>query len=116
MMRMQQQRRGRGELTLGLVQEAQALVLLCVVLQSDAARGAAEGIDGREVGAVGYDLGVAKAEMEKLHRSKRALAGKVVVTNEREAVLAARVEEGGESTLVGRVYEAVGRTLQCFGE
>ncbi|KAK4546794.1 hypothetical protein LTR36_001526 [Oleoguttula mirabilis] len=106
-----------GDVSLGLVREVRSLVMIGLILRHDIARGAAEGVDAAAIPVLAYDLANAKDEVEKLARTQRSLADKVVATSEREAVWA-RTGAGGasDSLLLAMVVEEVKRTLRCFGE
>ncbi|KAK1815091.1 hypothetical protein LTR12_010515 [Friedmanniomyces endolithicus] len=103
-----------GDVTLGLVREAQALVLIALTLQSDLARAAAEGITAMDVAPLRYDLENARQEVGKLARSPRSLADKVVAVNEREAAWQASDSRDGE--LMRRVLEGLQGIMRCFGD
>ncbi|KAI7402486.1 hypothetical protein KC336_g14417 [Hortaea werneckii] len=106
-----------GNLSLGLLREAKSLIMIAMILQSDVARAAAEGLNANEVPLLEYDLGNAKAEMEKLSRTQRSLADKIIATNEREAVLAKTPGSGSFDTLLqGLVVQEVHRCLALLGE
>ncbi|TKA73217.1 hypothetical protein B0A55_07778 [Friedmanniomyces simplex] len=87
------QQQHSGDVTLRLVREAHALVLIALTLQSDLARAAADGITATEVVPLQYDLDNARQEVGKLVRSQRSLADKVVAVNQRELAWAASVME-----------------------
>ncbi|EMC99187.1 hypothetical protein BAUCODRAFT_573479 [Baudoinia panamericana UAMH 10762] len=106
-----------GEVSLGMVKELHALVLVGLTIQSDVARAAAEGLDAADVQPLRYDVENAKAEMQKLARPQRSWAGSLVATNEREALWAtggAKGEYGSE--LERRVVTEVREVLRLFGE
>ncbi|KAK0900991.1 hypothetical protein LTR02_008842 [Friedmanniomyces endolithicus] len=103
-----------GDVTLGLVREAQALVLITLTLQSDLARAAAEGITATDVAPLRYDLENARQEVGKLARSQRSLADKVVAVNERELVLLG--SDSHDNELLRRVAEGVRGVMRCFGD
>ncbi|KAI7150931.1 hypothetical protein KC343_g16623 [Hortaea werneckii] len=106
-----------GNISLGLLREAKSLIMIAMILQSDVARAAAEGLSASEVPLLEYDLGNAKAEMEKLSRTQRSLADKIIATNEREAVWAKTPGSGGSDTLLqGLVVQEVQRCLALLGE
>ncbi|KAK0935700.1 hypothetical protein LTR29_012702 [Friedmanniomyces endolithicus] len=103
-----------GDVTLGLVREAQALVFIASTLQSDLARAAAEGITATDVAPLRYDLENARQEVGKLARSQRSLADKVVPVNERELVLLGSNSHDNE--LLRRVVDGVQGVMRCFGD
>jgi len=106
-----------GDITLGLTIEAHNLVIIGLILQSDMARGAAEGINAADIPALAYDLINAKAEIEKLPRTKRSLVDKVVPCNERELDLAARPTTGPyDNKLMELVMREINGCLALFGE
>ncbi|KAF2774101.1 hypothetical protein EJ03DRAFT_322701 [Teratosphaeria nubilosa] len=73
-----------GAVTLGLVKEARKLITLGKIIESCIAFAAADGVDASEIAPLSYDLTVAKAEVEKLVRGKRALGERLVPGSERE--------------------------------
>ncbi|KAK5124795.1 hypothetical protein LTR85_001508 [Meristemomyces frigidus] len=106
-----------GSVSLGLVREVQSLVMIGLILRHDIARGAAEGIDAAAIPVLAFDLANARAEVEKLARTPRSLADKIVATNEREAGWARMPASGSpDSMLLAMVVEEVRRTVGCFGE
>lgn len=106
-----------GDVSLGLLREARSLIMIGLVLQSNVARAAAEGINAAEVPLLNYDLGNARAEVEKLSRTQRSLVDKIVATNEREAVWARTLASGSSDTVLqAMVVEEMKRCLALFGE
>jgi len=106
-----------GDVSLGLLREARSLVMIGLILQTDVARAAAEGVNAADIPRLEYDLGNARAEVEKLSRTQRSLADKIVATNEREAGWARQTASGSsDNVLQGLCLEEMRRTLKCFGE
>ncbi|KAK0792646.1 hypothetical protein LTR91_012671 [Friedmanniomyces endolithicus] len=103
-----------GDVTLGLVREAQGLVLIALTLKSDLARAAADGITAADVAPLRYDLENARQEVGKLARSQRSLADKVVAVNERELVMLG--SDSHDNELLRRVADGVRVVMRCFGD
>lgn len=93
-----------GAVILGVAMEASSLGMLSIVLKSDSARGAAEGIDGGDIPELEYDVDAVKGAAEGLLRSRRGLAERVVPVGGLESKWEATVpESGGENMLVKKV-------------
>jgi len=107
----------RGDITLSLLTEAHSLIMIGLILQSDMAKGAAQGINAADIPPLAYDLANAKAEIEKLPRTKSSLADKIVACNEREADLAARPATAAyDNRLTELVMREVDGCLKCFDQ
>ncbi|KAK4952633.1 hypothetical protein LTR10_009439 [Elasticomyces elasticus] len=102
-----------GDVTLALAKEAHALVLIGLMLRSDTARAAAEGLAAADVVPLRYDLENARQEVGKLVRSQRSLADRIVPTNEREMAWSSL---DGDGELQRRVVLEVSKILRYFGD
>jgi nuclear pore complex protein Nup188 len=98
-----------GDVTLTLVRETRALVMIAQIIQRDVARAAMEGLSAVELPPLQYDLENAKAEVERLLRTPRALREKVLATSTREEAL-------GAVELQRRVLQELEGVLGLFGE
>ena len=99
-----------GAVTLGLVQEAHSLCLISLVLQSDAARAAAEGIDAMSLGGgtlPGYDHKKVVEDGAGLVRQKASLASRITPANGVEAAWASRMVDGVDSVLSAKIIREV---------
>lgn len=104
-----------GAITLGLVREVRRLVMIGLILRADIARGAAEGLETSRIPVLGYDLGNARLEVEKLSRTPRSSTDKIVATSELEARWA-RTAAGDDNLLQTKILEELKKTMVCFGE
>ena len=98
-----------GAVTLGLVQEAHSLCLIAMILQSDSARAAAEGIDAMGVGG-----GLKRYEYKKvvedgagLVRQKASLASRITPASAVEHEWAGRMVDGVDSVLSAKIFMEV---------
>nr|POF08138.1 nucleoporin [Quercus suber] len=89
-----------NDVTLGLVMEAHSLLLVGMILQSDAVNGASEGVNAMDIPPLALDMQVLKGLVAALPRSKRSLADRIVPANEREAVWAQTAVSGSSSNLL----------------
>lgn len=100
-----------GAVTLGLVAEANSLAMLSAILESDAARSAAEGINGADIPAMEYDVGTVKALVEALSR-KRNLSERLTPTNALEEKWA-RTTDGTDHVLLQKALKEISSMLAC---
>ncbi|KAK3673450.1 hypothetical protein LTR78_006684 [Recurvomyces mirabilis] len=98
-----------GDVTLGLVKEAYALVHIGLTLKADLARAAAEGLSAAEIPVLNYDLESVRQEVAGLARTQRSLADKIVPSNARE-------EGMGAEALQGPVLAEIHAVMRCFGD
>lgn len=73
-----------GAITLGLVSEASSLCLLGRILESDTARGAADGINSAEVPKLEFVWRKVREDVAGLVRQRTSLASRIVAVGERE--------------------------------
>lgn len=105
-----------GDVTLGLLHEAHSLVLLTLAVRVSLARAAAEGVDAVGIPQVEYNLANARAEVEKLTRTRRSLADKIVPLGEVEWRWAReKVEGAGDNRLQAMVMREVKEILDLLG-
>jgi nuclear pore complex protein Nup188 len=109
-----------GAITLSLVTEAHSLTMIALILQSDAARGAAEGIDVADLAPLAYDAHKVKELAEGLSRSRRSLAERIrPVTPLEERWMLTPVVGGGaaaaDHVLQEKVLRELLALLACFG-
>lgn len=102
-----------GAVTLGLVQEAHSLCLISMILASDSARAAAEGIT-TAAPLQGYDHGKVIEDAAGLVRQTASLASRITPANGVEQAWAGRMVDGVESWLSARVFAEV-RALARLG-
>lgn len=103
-----------GAITLGIVQEAHALSLISIILRSDIARAAAEGIDIMAVtldtaGGVlrSYDHVKVVEEAKGLARQKANLSARIVAASPVEEVWRARMVDAVDSVLSRKIIDEV---------
>lgn len=105
-----------GDVTLGLLHEAHSLVLITLAVQASLARAAAEGVDAGGIPQVEYNLANVRAEVEKLTRTRRSLADKIVPMGEGEWRWAReKVEGAGDNRLQAMVMREVKEILDVLG-
>ncbi|KXT00739.1 hypothetical protein AC578_8246 [Pseudocercospora eumusae] len=104
-----------GAVTLGLIAEAHSLAMISLILKSDVARGAAEGIDANAVPELDYDVEVVKGLVEALIRSKRSLNDRITAVSPlEERWMKTCVTGASDNLLVEKVLREVGSFLECF--
>lgn len=104
-----------GAVTLGVAMEANSLGMIKTVLSSDAARGAAEGINASDIPELEYDAESVKGAAEGLLRGKRGLAERLVPVGSLEERWAGSAEgaAGGESLLLKKVEKELQSLVQA---
>lgn len=106
-----------GAVTLSLVSEAHSLCLISMILGSDTARGAAEGINAADIPTLDFDHTKVKDTAVGLMRQKTSLAARIVPVGEREAAWSVRSVGGAsDNVLQDKVIVEVIGLMQCFGE
>nr|POE49271.1 nucleoporin [Quercus suber] len=106
-----------NDVTLGLVTEAHSLLLLGMILESDAINGAAEGVNATDIPPLALDLQMLKGLVAALPRSKRSLVDRIVPANEREVVWAQTAAKGSSSNLLAeKVIREVTQATALLGE
>jgi len=104
-----------GSITLGLASEAHSLCLIALILASDTARGAAEGIDAADVPALTFDHTKVKDDALGVLRMKTSLASRLVPMNAREEEWAADGSGSGEeNTLLRKALKELSGLCSCF--
>ncbi|EME87672.1 uncharacterized protein MYCFIDRAFT_28574 [Pseudocercospora fijiensis CIRAD86] len=104
-----------GAVTLGLIAEAHSLAMISLILKSDVARGAAEGIDANAVPELDYAVEVVMGLVEALSRSKRSLNDRITAVSPlEERWMKTDVTGASDNLLVQKVLGEVGSFLECF--
>ncbi|KAI5370260.1 hypothetical protein Slin15195_G011380 [Septoria linicola] len=104
-----------GAVTLGLVAEAHSLSMISLILSSDMARGAADGINAADIPELDFDATGTKALVEALTRSKRSLADRIRPGTPLEERWANTPVTGSSSNmLVQKVEREMHAMLACF--
>lgn len=105
-----------GAITLGTVSEAHSLAMIGLIVNSDIARGAAEGINAADIPELDFDLPALKARVETLWRNKRALRDRITPTNALEARWQkTRDAAPHENVLEAKIFKEMASMLACFG-
>lgn len=102
-----------GSVTLGLVAEANSLGMISVILSSDVARAAAEGINAADVPSLEYDVESVKALMEALSRT-RNLSERLTPVNALEERWMKMSIAGGGNALMGKALKEIKTMLALF--
>lgn len=103
-----------GAVTLSLVSEAHSLTMIAMILSSDAARGAAEGIT--DVPTLSYDVESVKALVEALSRGKRSLSDRITPLSPLEERWARTPVSGAsDNLLMEKVFKEVFSMVASFG-
>ena len=106
-----------GSITLGLVSEAHDLCLIGLILESDIARGAAEGLNAADVPKLEYDYRKVKDDAMGLMRQKTSLASRIVAVGQREEEWSARSVAGPSDNLMqDKVVKEVVELVGAFGD
>ncbi|EME48814.1 hypothetical protein DOTSEDRAFT_67762 [Dothistroma septosporum NZE10] len=106
-----------GTVTLSLVSEAHSLTMLALILKSDIALGAAEGVNAADIPSLNYDLDGVKDRALSLVRSRRSLADRLLPTNAlEERWLKTRTASDTDDFLLGRVVKELNSMLASFGD
>jgi nuclear pore complex protein Nup188 len=106
-----------GTVTLGLVTEANSLSMITVILNSDTARAAADGINAADIPALEYDFESVKGLAESLVRSKRSLAPRIAFVGPLEERWSkTSVPGASDNLLMEKVVKELTGMLACFGE
>ena len=109
--------RHAGAVTLSLVSEAHSLCLVSLILASDTARAAAEGINAADIPTLAYDYQKVKDDASGLMRQKTSLAARIVPVGEREDAWIVSSSQGASDNLLqGKVVREVVGLLGCFGQ
>ena len=106
-----------GAVTFNLVSEAHHLAMIARIVQSDMARGAAEGINAADVPALGYNVDSVKALVDALTRSKRSLNDRITPVGPTEARwLQTPADGASDNLLMAKIMKEVVSMRACFGE
>ena len=71
-------------MTLGLVSEAHSLAMIAQILKSDAARGAADGINAADIPDLHWDMSAVMDDVKSLSRGQQSLQSRITAVNARE--------------------------------
>ena len=105
-----------GAVTLSLVSEAHSLCLISLILSSDIARGAADGINAADVPRLEYDYLKVKDVAAGLMRQKMSLAARIVPVGSREVEWSGRSVAGAyDNALQAKVVREVVELVGLFG-
>ncbi|KAK4635178.1 Nucleoporin [Fulvia fulva] len=106
-----------GTVTLSLVSEAHSLTMLALILKSDIALGAAEGVNAADIPSLAYNLEVVKDHAASLIRSRRSLADRLKPTNAmEERWLKATTPSDTDNVLLDKVVKEINSMLASFGD
>lgn len=106
-----------GDVTLSLIAEAHSLLLIGMILESDAVNGAADGVNATNIPPLDIDMPMLKGLVAALPRSRRSLIDRIVPTNEREAQWAQTAVTGAsQNLLVEKVIREMCQAAALLGE
>lgn len=104
-----------GTITLGTVSEAHSLAMISLVLSSDTARGAADGINAADIPDFHYDGQSVKSLVESLMRSKRSLIDRIRPANPlEERWMTTPGVANADNILVQKIEKELSSMLTCF--
>jgi nuclear pore complex protein Nup188 len=105
-----------GAITLSMVSEANSLSMIAMIVSSDIARGAAEGINAADIPQLAFDVASVKAKVEGLWRNKRVLRERITATSSLEARWQRTPTSGAfQNVLEGKVMKEIACMLACLG-
>ncbi|KAF1823775.1 uncharacterized protein K489DRAFT_379777 [Dissoconium aciculare CBS 342.82] len=105
-----------GAITLSMVSEANSLSMIAMIVSSDIARGAAEGINAADIPQLAFDVASVKAKVEGLWRNKRVLRERITATSSLEARWQRTPTSGAfQNVLEGKVMKEIASMLACLG-
>ena len=97
--------------------EAHSLCIIGLILESDVARGAAEGINSADVPKLEFDFRKVKDDAQGLMRQKTSLASRMVPIGPREeGWMAKDGGAGSDNMLMGRIVREVVELVGAFGD
>ena len=104
-----------GAVTLGTVSEAHSLAMISLILNSDMARGAADGINAADIPDLNYDGQSVKSLVESLTRSKRSLIDRIrPATPLEERWMNTPGAGNADNLLVQKIEKEMNSMLACF--
>jgi nuclear pore complex protein Nup188 len=105
-----------GAITLSMVSEAHSLSMIAMIVSSDIARGAAEGINAADIPELAFDLATIRAKVESLWRNKRVLRERITATSGLEARWLRTPSSGAyQNVLESKVMKEIASMLACLG-
>jgi nuclear pore complex protein Nup188 len=105
-----------GAITLSMVSEAHSLSMIAMIVSSDIARGAAEGINAADIPELAFDVATIKAKVEGLWRNKRVLRERITATSGLEARWLRTPSSGAyQNVLESKVMKEIASMLACLG-